>query len=469
MTRYIDFKTLPIFKDIKKIVDEAPKLTEFRYKCKIHTIKHDIPIYKIISFDTIRNYINNISDEIHIMLYIKNRDYLRDIYPYADNLELTFEIEEIAISRYGDEIVIDRYKERFKAILKDKENINVINAKAEKYDDSELDKSGFVEVRFQLLNRSFEPLRVKLVDGVVTKVTPQDIIENIIKSESQKILVDGKPCLDKIDITEPNNKEKQYNVIMPSGTHVIDIPDLVQNQYCGVYSSCLGSYIQYYEDKQTWFVYPIYDYEQFDKTDKKKIIFYNTDKQMLPASEITYREEGKTIYIMITGKVKYHSDLESEYMNNGVGFKAPGAKSFMRKPVELTADKVLGNRERLNHEIIQKDRLDGLNYAPRSKVYITSNPFREYSNIARKSVAQITLEWNHARYDMIYPGMPCKYNFINNGKQQTIKGIIVHTHTLITLKGSPSTSNTYTTNTSIVIALEKPMEILKGEEEDQDA
>lgn len=468
MTRYIDFTHLPIAKDIKKILDETKPPTTFRYTGTIHTTKKNVPVYRIMSVDTVRNYMNNISDEIHVMIYIKMKDYLRDVYPYADNLEFTFDIEELHITEYAEEIIVDRYKERFKAITKDKVNTNPVNLKAEKHDDSELENVGFMEVRLQLLNRALEPIRIKLVDGIVNEVTPKDIVENILMSETKKILIDGKPSLDRVDIVEPSNQEIQYNIIIPSGTHLIDIPDLVQNEYCGMYNAGMGNYIQYYEKEQVWFIHSLYDHTQFDKTKNKKIVFYNTDKQFLPASEVTYREEGKTIYVIITGKVNYHSDLEGEYMNTGVGFKAPGAKSFMRKPVELTKEKVLGNRERLNHEVIVKDREDGLNYAPRYKEYITSNPFKAYSEMASRSVAQITFEWNHCPYGMIYPGMPCKYVFIANGQVKEVKGTILNVHTMIALKGNPGTSNMYTTNTVITVALEKALKPLKGDEDDKE-
>lgn len=465
MAGYTNFTHLPIYKDIQKIIDEAKEPTMFRYWGIIHTPKKDIATYRIMSIDTVRNYINNISDEIHLFLNMSSRDYLRDVYPYADNIEFTLKIEEFYLSQYSEEVIVDKYIERFKAILKESENLSSVNISAEKFSDFELDLTGFIEVRFQLLNRVLEPLRIKLIDGVFHDITPKDLMNVILYTESNKIIVDGKPILKGIDIVEPSNEEIQKNIVIPTGTHVIDIPDLVQNEYCGVYSSSLGSYIQYYNDKYIWFIYPLHDFTRFDKSDDKKVVFYNTDKQILLGSEKTYREEGDVIYVVVTGQVKYYNDIENTYMDSGVGFKAPHAKPFMRKPVILKPDLVEGKRTKLNHEIIVKDRLDGLNYAPRCKDYITSNPFKTYSDIARKSVAQITLEWNHSRYDLLYPGMPCEYNFVANGKVKKLKGVILFTHTMISLRGNPSLVNVYSTNTVVTMAIEKPIESLEGEQQ----
>lgn len=465
MSEYYDFTQLPIFKDIQQIIKKTKPPTTFQYSGFIHTVKKDIPVYKIISIDTIRNYKNNISDEIHLLILISNKDYYRDIYPYGSNLEFTFEISEFKLSKYGDEELINKYTERFKAVLKDKENKNAINSRGENLSDKELDLTGLTEVRFQLLNRVLEPLRIKQVKGVFNNVTPNDLLHAILSTETNKILVDGKPLLQSIDISPVSNTEKQNNIVISSGTMLIDVPDLLQNEYCGVYSGGLGSYIQQYNNKITWFVFPLFNFKRFETEKYKKIIFYNVDKNVLPASEVTYREEADTMYVMITGKIMFQSDLENNYMESGAGFRVPHAKSFMRKPVEITEDGVKLKRNKLNHEIITKERDDNLNYAPRSSRYISSNPFVDYTNVAKRSISEVMLEWNHCKYDAIYPGMPCKLNLIANGILKELYGCVIKTHTLISLKGNPSTSNVYTTNTVVTLAVEKSVDFLKGDDE----
>ena len=462
MPGYNDFTSLPIFKDIQKIIKKGKRPVVPSYEATLHTIKKDIPVFKVISVDTIRNYRTSISDEIHVVLYLPLKEYSRDIYPFADNLELTFKITEYPLSPYEEETTKDTYTERFKAILKDKQNANTVNLGIEKYGEKDLSVAGFIEVRMQLVTRVMEPLRIKQISGTFTNITPKDLIETILYTQSNMIKVDGRPLLPGIDVVEPNNTEKQKNVIIPSGTNVIDIPDLAQNEYCGVYSAGLGSYIQKFGGDYTWFVYPLYDHTRFDKHTDKKIIFYTTDKSVLPGSEVTYREEGNTMYVMITGKTQYHNPLENEYMDSGGGFRLPHAKSFMKKPVELTKDGVETKNSRLSHDVITKNREDNLNYAPRGKDYISANPYKAYSEMARKNVAQITLEWNHSKYDAIYPGMPCKYTYVDNGETKNLTGVILHTHTLISLKGNPTSSKTYSVNTVVTIAADRETKNFKG-------
>lgn len=465
MADYSEFTKLPIFKDIQNIIKKAKKPVTNSYESILHTTKKDIRVFKIISIDTIRNYSENISDEIHVVIYLPLNQYAKDIYPYADNLEMTLNITEYPMSPYAEETTKDTYTERFKAILKDKLNANTVNLGIEKYSEKDLGVAGFIEVRLQLVTRVLEPLRIKQVSGSFSNVLPKDFIESILYTEANKIKVDGKPLLPGVNIVTPNNIEKQNNLVFPSGTNLIDIPDLCQNELFGLYGTGLGSYIQKYNDVYTWFVYPLYDHTRFDKCKDKKIIFYATDKSILPGSEVTYREEGDVTYIIVTGKTKYHNPLENNYMDSGVGFRLPHAKSFMRKPVVLTTDGVEAKKSKLSHDVIVKQRNDNLNYAPRGKDYISSNPYKAYSEIAKKNIAQITLEWNHAKYDTIYPGMPCKYTYVDNSEVKNLTGTILHTHTLISLQGNPTSSNVYNINTGITIAVDRETNNFKREDD----
>jgi hypothetical protein len=100
------------------------------------------------------------------------------------------------------------------------------------------------------------------------------------------------------------------------------------------------------------------------------------------------------------------------------------------------------------------DRKDGLNYAPVIAENITSNPFREYSKVMARYVARLDLEWENSDFSLLYPGMPCKYVFLQKDKIVELKGIIVFVHGLISLQGSKGTEATYRSTCSLTILLD---------------
>jgi hypothetical protein len=61
--------------------------------------------------------------------------------------------------------------------------------------------------------------------------------------------------------------------------------------------------------------------------------------------------------------------------------------------------------------------------------------------------------------------MPCKFNLVAKGELKELYGTIIKTHTMISLRGNPSTSNTYSTNTVVTLAVEKNTDFLKGDDE----
>lgn len=461
MSSYNDYTKLPIYKDIQKILSNPNTPSVLNYKAIIHTEKKDLTIYKILFMDTIRDYISKTADEIHLLCYLDSKSYFKDIYPYASNLEITITIEAYSISKYSEEQLLSSYKERFKAILKPMENSNPLSAGAANLSDRDLSVANFSNVRFQLVNRNIEPIRIKQTSGVFNNVEPKKFLTDVLNTESNKILVEGKSAIDSIDVSDASNTEVQSTIVVPSGTALIDVPDLLQRDYGGLYNSGLGSYIQQYKNKLTWFVYPLYDYTRFEKSKTNKVIFYTTDGSILQGSEVSYREEADTLYILLTGKGLYSNDNEVGYMDKGVGFRMSHAKAYMKKPMVIDKDGVRGDDSRLNFSVASKSRADGLNYAPRSSTNISSNPYLEYSKIASRSISQLSLTWSNSTYGKLYPGMPCKYNTVVNGETKSLFGIILHVHDTIALKGNPSTSTVYTCVTKITIAAERDKEFLK--------
>jgi len=466
MPAYHDFTKLPIYKDIQKILKDPNSPTVLNYKAIVHTEKKDLIVYKVLFVDTIRDYISKIADEIHLVCFIDSKSYFKDIYPYANNLEVTLTIESYSISRYAEEQLLGTYKERFKAVLKPMENTNPINANVANLSDNNLSATNFSTVRFQLVNRNIEPIRIKTTSGVFKNIEPMKFLTDILNTESNKILVEGKVAIDSIDVADTSNKEIQSTIVIPSGTSLIDIPDLVQNDFSGIYSAGLGSYIQQYNNKLTWFVYPLYDHNRFENSKSNKVIFYSSDGSILQGSEISYREEADTLYILLTGKAIYDNDNETGYMDKGVGFRMSHAKAYMRKPMVITKDGVKGEDNRLNFSVANSNREDGLNYTPRSSTNISSNPYVEYSKVAGRSVSQLTLAWSNSAYGKLYPGMPCKYNTVINGETKSLFGTIIHIHDNISLKGNPSTSTVYTCNTRITIAAIRDKEMFKDTEDE---
>lgn len=443
----------PLWLDIRKIINSGSKPIKFEINGMLHTEKEDIPVLKIVSIDVVRDYVKNTGDHIRLEFKMALGDYMVRLYPYRANLEFSIkkiQLEEISGNKEKNtNISIERYK----AIFLMDENPNTGSSQIDANDTESINKMNIVDVKLQLLDRAIEPLRIKTVSGIFRQVTQKQVIYNLLAGESNKVLVEGKPCIDGINIVQPDNDDIKQHVVIQSGLNIVSVPSHLQEHAGGVYTAGIGTYLQYFKNKKIWFVYPLYNVNRFDGN-VDKVIFYSLPQEKFQGMDRTYYKEGSVTKILVTSNRQYKDSADVDFMNKGVGFRLADANSFMKKPVELTAAGPVGKRANLNYEVSLIDRKDGLNYAPISDNKISNNPYVEYSKVLARTVARIDLVWENADYSMIHPGMPCKYIFLSKDKPVELKGVILFIHALTSLQGNGITNNVYKTICQISIVVE---------------
>lgn len=448
-----DLEKTPIWADIRKVLNSGPKDVRYEYTATIHTVIDDIDSMKVITIDYIRNYVTNISDEVFIELIMPLGEYIKRLYPYRDNLEITVNrtVLNEAAETHSPNKTIDT--ERYKAIFLPSNP----SYKAHEYDNIDkhtLDHVDILHVKFQLLNRALEPLRIKTTGAIFRNVSQKDIIHAVLAGESMKVLIDGKPSIDGLSLVEPDNTEIKKHVIIPQGTHVTGVPTYLHEKMNGVYNAGIGTYLQAYKDKRMWFVYPLYNTKRFaDRT--SKAIFYSVPRNRYPSIERTYRLESDTIHILATGNKVYNDLSDTTQIDSGIGFRMTDARAMMKKPVGITPDGPVGLRTRLNTEVAISSRSDGLNYAPIARDSISSNPFIEYSNCNRKNGSIMDLVWDNANPGELYPGMPCKYTYMENDILRELYGVIHSVHVLVQLDGRGISSRSHITTAHVSLFLER--------------
>lgn len=440
-----------IWADVRDIFSSGQKGIKHELRGMLHTEKEDISVLKIMATDLIRNYHSSIADHLVVEFKMPLGEYAVRLYPFRTNLEFsikTIVLQETAGAQASNgKISLQRYK----AVFLVDQNPHLAASDFEQYDTETMNKSTIIDVRLELHHRSLEPLRIKTVYGSYRQSTPKQLIHNLLAGESQKILVDGNPAIDGIDIVEPDNSEAREHTVFPNGTLISTVPTFLQEKMGGVYNSGIGTYLQIYNSKTLWFVYPLYNTARFDTCKDSKLIVYSVPEDRFPALDRTYSLDGNILSILATGAKKYKDTADIDYMNSGSGFRMTDASSFMRKPVVPTEDGPKAVRTRLNYEVSAEDRADGLNYAPVVNTGGSSNPFKHYSSINSRRLAQVDITWDNCDPNLIYPGMPVKYVFLDNGKIVELKGTVNFVHALTSLQGHGINGNVYRTKMAISI------------------
>ena len=314
-----------------------------------------------------------------------------------------------------------------------------------------MNQQALVDVSLQLEDRSLEPLRIKTVYGVFRSVSMKQLIFNLLMGESVKVLVDGKPCVDGIDVVDPDNTALNEEMMVPQGTLIASLPTYLQERGKGVYKGGMGTFLQTYKGKKLWFVYPLYDLNRFNKG-KDRLVIYAVPEGRLDGIDRTYKSESNALYIVATGKKVYHDTGRVNEINEGFGFRMIDANAMMKKPVVIEDGKVLGSRGQLNFEVGSTARKDGMHYAP--VLPASANPFKEYSKGLQRQCAQVDIVWENALPELIRPGMPCKYVFMDKGQYIEKYGTVLGVYALTKLQGKTLSGSEYRTSCHLSLMME---------------
>jgi hypothetical protein len=433
-----------LYREILAIINGNSKPVHFSWSAIIHVDKLNYNPLKILSIDFSQDYENNYSDEIIITLSILGGTYAKDIYPFKDKVDITLlrtPITEVAGSTQANQL---RETERYTATLLDTGNPIIEGNGANTPTRESLNLTNIFEVSFQLVNKSLEQMRMMSVGGIYRSVTAIDVIKCVLTNEMKKIVVEGirKPV--GVDIIDGYNKQVREHVVIPHGTKLVNLPEYVHQKCGGIYSSGFGYYFQ----KAHWFIYPCYDTSRFNSASKTLTII-NVPRNKFPNIERTYRADGKNTTIMATGEVKFRDDSEVQQLNLGNGVRFSSADNFMSNFSTTTDNKTSVSRGSNNTEVTASPRANGNNNVHISSDPINSNPFLEYSKLARRQGSMISLSWENSLPSLVSPGMMVKILYLDGDNIAIAYGTLLKTHHYTQMRGIGMTDTRYISNSSL--------------------
>jgi hypothetical protein len=457
----LSIRHTPLWKDINNIINNTDSLYFYKWTARIHNTKFNLDVIKIVNFDLIRDYQNNIGDHAHIEFLLGRGDFIKYFFPFKENCYVTITQTPRTFTNKafpGGPVIKTKYKLVY--LEKDNEALSSIE-KDERFDQQALNMTGTVHVKCQCLDLSLEALRILYTGGTFSNTTYEKIMYHTVGSNSMQVKVNGQPAIGAIDITAPDNSVIQPMTVIPDGTPIINIPTYLQEKRKGVYNAGIGMYLQRYNQNNTWFIYPLYNTTIYAKK-KNKAILYVVPPQHFPDAEKTFKIEHSTIKIVCIGEKHYVSDGHSKIMDKGNAFRMSSASAYLLKPVVLHKAGPIGARSRLNYEVGNAAMANGLNYGPVPEDEISDNPFVQYSAINRTYTDFITVMWVNSDPDLLYPGMPAKFIYLSGNTLKTITGIIIHTQTMVQMMNVGTLSGVYRSSTYITLIVNKGNAIDKG-------
>jgi hypothetical protein len=425
--------------EINDIIGKGTKnIIEIEHTVVLHTVDKDIELDMVASVEFKEDYNGNYSDEIYVEVFCPMGDFVKLIYPYRNNLEIS------VIKKVGTV----KEAERYKCVLTNI-NENYGSGRYKEASHSDLNTNEMKNLRCQCLDRSVEGIRLKTVEGVYRDHTLTELLVGLFHVELNKVKINGVNIEPIINIMKADNERKYNHIIVPSGMKLVDLPVYLQEKDYGIYNGHIGLYIKKYklgtyfkkefsEKKTNVFIYPLYNPE-ITKNSKNKLIIYNIPNYKYSMVENTYLIDGDNIKIIASEDSRKSNTGDDTFMDKGVGFISLDAKSVMRRPFEINPDGVSNNKNQSNNETYMKERSDGSMYRGHNKP--TDNLYNLRSNYLKEQGDLIQITWGFSDTKYLLPGMAIIYVYLgDNNDVIRLNGVLQSHYTIYNQPSKKSTT-----------------------------
>jgi hypothetical protein len=448
----MEIENSSLMREIESVIynKEKPKL--YTWKLEIHANKETHVPLKIISIDNPMNYEQNYGDEIIVEVAMLGGTYAKRVFPFQNNLDITlYKIPVTNVSEsVDDEESIE--SERYTAILLDKENPLMEANGANSPTEDVMNLTNIFNIKFQLVNKALERLRLISVGGIYRNQTTEEVVKAILTKESKELGVDKGRTPIGVEMVAGSNQTKREHICIPQGTRLVDMPEFVHKKCGGIYNAGLSYYFQ----GDFWYVYPTYNTERFNES-QRTLTVINVPSNKFPGIENTYKRDGDSLTVIATGSVKFTDDTDKNQLNEGNGVRFSDASKFIEEFVSVKGNKASVSRKDNNSEFVSESRKNSLNNVVTSSESITANPFVEYSKLARRQGGVLSFVWENSNPSVMFPGMVAKVMYLEDGEIVEIFGSILNAHHYTHLKGTGMFAGRHVTNTAISLFVKPPV------------
>ena len=401
--------------DIQDIISNNNPFKKNReLELTLHTEDKDIPIEHLKLFEVMRNYSKYVGDYIVVTFHMFGGEFIKDVYPYRDNLEMT-------ITETNPLLDSITSTTRYKFVMLNN-NANVYGSEYSASKREQLNRTKIIRVEGQLVDLVVEGLRLIQVDGIYKNQTIKNIITAELKEKIDTLQIDGETPQVNIDIVTPNNNNTIDQLVIPSGIYALDFPSYLQHSTYGVYNGDIGTYVQRINNIPTIFVYPICDINRFDEVEEKAMVFF-TNNIKYNAIDNTFRKDGKILKILAGTSLRSLDDAENQFMSEGSGFIRAYPEQMMNRNVVVSDDKLQFESTANLEGTTFKERKDGSN----RPIYVGNqvNMYKYRSTMTRRMMGTYQFQWHYSSCDMFYPGMPLQFVYEDgDGKIMELEGIV---------------------------------------------
>lgn len=438
-------------------MDGGENPVHYTFSAQIIIDDIETEVSKVVQVEVTRQYVSKFTDETIVKFMVPLGFYHHQLVPNRSNFSVRLFREPVTEVSGDAKLEEDIDSRLYRGVLVESKSALLEGAEDISADEKSLDQNGLKDVYIQLIDLGVERLRMKTTGGIYRDMTTSDVLQGVLSIGAYDDEVDDETAILGVDVVEGDNDSVMNHVIIPHGTRVVDVPKHVQESSGGVYKTAIGSYIQ----NRIWSVYPQYTLSRFDET-PANLTIVNVPRRKLPGMERSYYSDGDRLIVIATGQSTHIDKSEQMQLNLGNGIRFSHADRYMENFHETHDNKSRADRQANTAEVVQKNRSTGLELAMMSPRRITANSYHELSTLSLREGSYLQIQWTNADPDLIYPGMPLKYVYLEGEDFNEIYGIVIGCDHMYALKGQGINESKYVAGAAVTIFVEDHNKLEEG-------
>lgn len=396
-----------------------------------------------------RDYKGSFMDDHSVSMKFGSGTAVFDIGPYQDDLTIT--IRKTRVSGDMREQLGAVESRTYTAYLTDDLPRGPMMASAPQFSDRETaNRNKTLDLTFVLEEVAMTQLRKMSIGMIVRATPPYMVMKTVLHNALDSIQVDVDSKIKGFQMEEPSNKAPREHIVIPDGTQLIDLPDLLQNERGGIYSSGLGFYVQ----GPYVYAWPVYDTARH-ATARRLLQVFLSPTANTTGVDRTWADDGRCLSVWSSRTPHLLNDSLDILNTEGNATRFADAERLIGGMGTVKDNKFTMDRSKNNSEFATTTYGNGANYAKTSGVKFSANPYVETSKMARRAGQFMLIPWDHSNPDLLVPSMMVEVYYDAGGEIRKMEGVLTGNSSQYTLQGQGMTNRPMACSTMIEVFLDR--------------
>jgi hypothetical protein len=382
----------------------------------------------------IRNYAKAFSDQLSLTVALPEGDYTFALYPSKEILEATVTMTPLysgsAFKKNEDGVIVSK---RYKVVLVDRRS-PVLEQNTPTLPSRDVaNRSNIIAIQIQLIDPVIDHIRKSAFGTTFRNSIGANALRVFLGIVSDEANEGTTRAIKGVDLSPGYSERTFEHCVVPHHTQMEQVPSIIDSESGGIYPTGTRYYLQ---DDQ-WFVYPIYDLKRYDQSERVVNVI-NIPRGRLTGIETSYRRTTNQVIILATGETKHFDPTDTVQLQEGNAVRFFDAVKFFDEAAKVTGNKAVADISTTLSEITIEPRENDTDIARLSETPLTTRYYKEMSKLAERSGFYIQIAWENADPDILYPGMPAKFSYLNGSDQiEELYGTLVGVQS----RDTPTTNN----------------------------